>query len=111
MGRLWMLVLTGFLLAPPYLAASGNASLKICNNAAVEIYVAVASRIQLPITGYEWRIRGWYAVPVHGCAVVYSEDYDPAGPITPQSGARLAYTVTKDGWWGAYHTNVKSGGW
>jgi hypothetical protein len=47
------------------------------------------------------------------CAIVYSEDYDDAGPYTPQSGARVAFTaVRRDGAWGAYHSNqVQGHGW
>jgi hypothetical protein len=107
-----LILLSGAIAICPAMIPAQTASLEVCNNGRKEIDVAVAARIQLFITGYKWKNSGWYAVPARGCAVVYSEDYDEAGPITPQSGARIAYTVVNsDGVWGAYQSDVKSGGW
>ncbi len=108
-----VVLLIGAMLAAPAMVSAQNASLEICNNGRFEIDVAVAARVQLFITGYQWKNSGWYQVPARSCAVVYSEEYDAAGPFTPQSGARVAYTlVNSDGVWGAYLSSVKnSGGW
>ena len=113
MKRFSVILLSGVILLSPAVVLAQTASLEICNNGRFEIDVAVAARIQYIITGYRWESSGWHEVPARGCAVVYSEDYDEAGPITPQSGARIAYTlVNSDGVWGAYQSNVKnSGGW
>ena len=88
-----LILLSSAIAICPAMIPAQTASLEICNNGQKEIDVAVAARIQLFITGYKWKSTGWYAVPARDCAVVYSEDYDEAGPITPQSGARIAYTV------------------
>ena len=108
-----MILLSGAISIFPAILPAETASLEICNNGRKEIDIAVAARIQYVITGYRWKSSGWYAVPARSCAVVYSEDYDEAGPFTPQSGARLAYTlVNSGGIWGAYLSDVKSsGGW
>jgi hypothetical protein len=104
-------LLSGVILFSPAIVASQSASLEICNNGRLEIDVAVAARIQYILTGYRWKSSGWYAVPARSCAVVYSEDYDAAGPITPQSEALVAYTlVNSDGVWGAYKSPLKGGG-
>lgn len=111
--KLLVVLLSSVILFSPAIVSAQNASLEICNNGRFEIDVAVAARVQLFITGYQWKNSGWYQVPARGCAVVYSEEYDAAGPFTPQSGARIAYTVVKsDGVWGAYLSSVKNnGGW
>jgi hypothetical protein len=107
-----LILLSSAIAICPAMIPAQTASLEICNNGQKEIDVAVAARIQLFITGYKWKSTGWYAVPARDCAVVYSEDYDEAGPITPQSGARIAYTVVNsEGVWGAYLSGVKNGGW
>jgi len=108
-----VVLLIGAMLAAPAIVSAQNASLEICNNGRFEIDVAVAARVQLFITGYQWKNSGWYQVPARNCTVVYSEEYDAAGPFTPQSGARIAYTlVNSDGVWGAYLSSVKNnGGW
>jgi hypothetical protein len=97
----------------PAVAWAQSATLEICNNGRADIDVAVAARIQSFITGYTWKTRGWYTVTAGSCATVYDEDYDEAGPYTPQSGARVAFAVTRpDGEWGAYQSNqVQGHGW
>jgi len=90
----------------PGIASAQSAKLEICNEGRLDIDVAVAARIQYVITGYRWKTRGWYTVAAGTCAVVYDEDYDAAGPYTPQSGARVAFTVAhSDGAWGAYQSS------
>src|SRR5665213_1555646 len=109
--RFSVILLSGVIVLSPAVVLAQTASLEICNNGRFEINVAVAARIQYIITGYRWKSSGWYEVPSRTCAVVYSEDYDEAGPITPQSGARIAYTlVNSDGVWGAYQSNVNNSG-
>jgi hypothetical protein len=112
-NRLRVLLLGSCILLLPSLLLADDATLKICNKASIELDVAVASRVQLLITGYKWDINGWYVVAPGSCAVVYSAEYDEAGLLTPQSGARIAYTaVNSQGQWGAYHSGVvNDGGW
>jgi hypothetical protein len=97
----------------PCIASAQDASLEICNNGRADVDVAVAARIQSFITGYTWKTSGWYTVAAGTCATVYDEDYDAAGPYTPQSGARVAFTTLRpDGLWGAYHDDrVQASGW
>jgi hypothetical protein len=113
MSRFGVVLLSGVILFSPAIASAQTATLEICNNGRLDVDVAVAARIQLFITGYRWKSTGWYTVPAGGCAVVYDEDFDAAGPYTPQSGARVAFTVVKsDGVWGAYHKDlVQRNGW
>ena len=97
----------------PAIASAQSATLEICNNGRADIDVAVAARIQSFVTGYTWKTRGWYTVAAGKCETVYDEDYDAAGPYTPQSGARVAFTVTHaNGVWGAYQSDqVQGHGW
>jgi len=97
----------------PEIGSAQNATLEICNKGRVDIHVAVASRIQKFITGYKWTTQGWYAVAAGKCETVYDEEYDAAGPYTPQSGARVAFIVTRtDGVWGAFQSSdVQGTGW
>lgn len=113
MNRFGVVLLSGVILLSPAIVSAQSATLEICNNGRVDVDVAVAARIQLFMTGYRWKSTGWYTVAAGTCAVVYDEDYDAAGPYTPQSGARVAFTVTKsDGVWGAYQRNqVQRNGW
>lgn len=113
MNRLGVTLLSCAALLLPGIASAQEASLEICNNGRLDVDVAVAARIQSFITGYTWKTRGWYTVTAGTCATVYDEDYDDAGPYTPQSGARVAFTVTRsDGEWGAYHSSQLQGhGW
>lgn len=92
MSRVGAILSSCALLLWPALVSAQSAQLEICNNGRVDVDVAVAARIQLFITGYRWKTIGWYAVAVGSCSVVYDEDYDDAGPYTPQSGARIALT-------------------
>jgi hypothetical protein len=106
-----VILLGGVILLSPAIVPAQSASLEICNNGRYEIDVAIAARVQYVITGYRWKNSGWYVVPAHGCAIVYSEDYDAAGPFTPQSEALVAYTlINPDGIWGAYKSQLKGGG-
>ena len=109
--RLVVLFFAAMLL--PRIASAQDASLEICNNGRADVDVAVAARIQSFITGYTWKTSGWYTVAAGTCATVYDEDYDAAGPYTPQSGARVAFTTLRpDGLWGAYHDDrVQKSGW
>jgi hypothetical protein len=96
----------------PAIGSAQSATLEICNNARIPVNVAYAARIQLFITGYKWKTTGWYVVDAGECKVVYDEDYDDAGPYTPQSGARVAFVAVTDGMWRAYHSNlVRKNGW
>lgn len=97
----------------PCMASAQEATLEICNNGRLDLDVAVAARIQSFVTGYTWKTRGWYTVAAGACATVYDEDYDDAGPYTPQSGARVAFTVVRsDGVEGAYQSSqVQGHGW
>jgi hypothetical protein len=112
-SRLRVILLICAALLLPRIASAQDASLEICNNGRADVDVAVAARIQSFITGYTWKTRGWYTVAAGTCATVYDEDYDAAGPYTPQSGARVAFTTLRpDGVWGAYHDDrVQGHGW
>jgi hypothetical protein len=112
-SRLRVVLLLCAALLLPRIASAQDASLEICNNGRADVDVAVAARIQSFITGYTWKTRGWYTVAAGTCATVYDEDYDAAGPYTPQSGARVAFTTLRpDGVWGAYHdSQVRGSGW
>ena len=113
MSRLPVILLSCAALLLPCTASAQDASLEICNNGRADVDVAVAARIQSFITGYTWKTSGWYTVAAGTCATVYDEDYDAAGPYTPQSGARVAFTTLRpDGVWGAYHdSRVQGSGW
>jgi hypothetical protein len=113
MNRLGVILLSCAALLLPVGAAAQEATLEICNNGRLDIDVALAARIQSFVTGYTWKTIGWYTVAAGTCGTVYDEDYDEAGPYTPQSGARVAFTVTRaDGVWGAYHSDeVQGHGW
>ena len=113
MKKLGVILLSCVALLIPATALAQEAKLEICNNGRLDIDVAVAARIQSFITGYTWKTRGWYTVAAGTCATVYEEDYDDAGPYTPQSGARVAFTVVRpDGVRGAYHDDrVQANGW
>ena len=96
----------------PSTGSAQNATLEICNNGPIPVYVAYAARIQLFITGYKWKTTGWYIVAAGTCGVVYDESYDDAGPYTPQSGARVAFAANVHGTWRVYHDNkVLKSGW
>lgn len=113
MNRLTVILWSCAALLLPGIASAQSAKLEICNNGRLDIDVAVAARIQSFITGYTWKTRGWYTVASGTCETVYDEDYDDAGPYTPQSGARVAFTVTRaDGVWGAYRSDqIQGHGW
>ena len=113
MHTLRVILLSCATLLLPGIASAQSATLEICNNGRLDIDVAVAARIQSFVTGYTWKTRGWYTVAAGTCQTVYDEDYDAAGPYTPQSGARVAFTVIRsDGVWGAYHDDrVQANGW
>jgi hypothetical protein len=112
MNRFGVLLSSCALLFLPAVAPAQNATLEICNNAKITLNVAYAARIQLFITGYRWQTSGWYVVEAGQCKTVYDEDYDDAGPYTPQSGARVAFTAVSGGVWRAYQSSlVKKTGW
>ena len=113
MNRTRVILLSCAALLLPELASAQNATLEICNNGKIDVFVAVAARIQTFVTGYKWKTRGWYTVAVGKCATVYDEEYDEAGPYTPQSGARIAFTLTRlDGVQVAYqNSDVQAAGW
>ncbi|HMI57774.1 MAG TPA: DUF1036 domain-containing protein, partial [Gemmatimonadaceae bacterium] len=113
MNRPGLILLSCAALLLPDIARAQSASLEICNNGQIDVFVAVAARIQTFITGYKWKTRGWYTVAVGKCATVYDEDFDEAGPYTPQSGARVAFTLTRlDGVQVAYQSSdVQAAGW
>lgn len=112
MVRLGVLLSNCAILVFPAIVSAQSATLEICNNGPVSVNVAHAARIQLFLTGYRWESRGWYVVDAGKCKVVYDEDYDDAGPFTPQSGARIAFLAVTGGMWRAYHANlVKKEGW
>jgi hypothetical protein len=113
MNRPSVILLSCTALLLPVIARAQSASLEICNNGKLDLYVAVAARIQTFITGYKWSTKGWYTVAVGKCETVYDEDYDAAGPYTPQSGARVAFTLTRlDGAQVAYQSSdVQASGW
>ncbi len=100
------------LLTFPATIHAQNATLTICNKGPVTIDVAYAARIQLFFTGYRWETSGWYQVKAGACEVVYDESYDAAGPITPQSGARIVLMAKNNGSWRAYQdANADKQGW
>jgi hypothetical protein len=104
--------MSGAMFACPAILRAQDASLEICNKGPVQIRVAHASRIQLFITGYRWETVGWHAVDPGECTVVYDEDYNDAGPITPQSGARIAIIATTNGGLRALHNSeIEKKGW
>jgi hypothetical protein len=112
MNRFAVLLSSCAILCVPAIASAQNATLEICNNAKISVNVAYAARIQLFITGYKWKTAGWFVVDPGECAVVYDEDYDDAGPYTPQSGARVAFLSLMNGQWRAYHEDVvRKSGW
>ena len=64
------------------------------------------------ITGYRWETSGWYLVDAGACKLVYDESYDGAGPITPQSGARIVMIAKNNGSWRAFNnTDGDKQGW
>ena len=75
------------MLLPELLRRRKNATLEICNNGKIDVFVAVAARIQTFVTGYKWKTSGWYTVAVGKCATVYDEEYDVVAR-TPRSPAR-----------------------
>jgi hypothetical protein len=113
MNRLSVILLSCAALLLPGIASAQSAKLEICNDGRLDIHVSVAARIQTLITGYKWTTKGWYSVPAGQCTIVYDEDYDAAGPYTPQSAARVAFIVTRsDGVEGAYQSGeVQGHGW
>ena len=112
MNRFGVLLSSCTILFFPAIASAQNATLEICNNAKISVNVAYAARIQLFITGYKWKTAGWFVVDAGECAVVYDEDYDDAGPYTPQSGARVAFLALINGTLRAYQENVvRKSGW
>ena len=113
MHRLAVILLSGAAVLLPVRASAQSAKLEICNNGSLDVDIAVAARIQSFVTGYTWKTRGWFTVNSGTCSIVYDEDYDEAGPYTPQSGARVAFTVTRDnGDWRAYrNSRPQSHGW
>ena len=113
MNRFGVLLSSCAILLLPAIGSAQSATLEVCNNGRLDVDVAVAARIQSFITGYTWKTRGWYTVAAGTCAPVYDEDYDDAGPYTPQSGARVAFTVVRrDGVKGAYRSSeVQGHGW
>ena len=113
MNRFGVLLSSCAILFFPAIGSSQSATLEICNNGRLDIDVAVAARIQSFITGYTWKTRGWFTVVAGTCGTVYDEDYDDAGPYTPQSSARVAFTVVRaDGVRGAYQSSqVQGHGW
>lgn len=113
MNRLGSFLWISLALCAPSILRADDASLKFCNKGSAHLYVATASRIQNLITGYRWETSGWYEVAPGQCAVVYSAEYEEAGIVTPQSEARIAYTmVTPQGYWGAFSSDVvDNAGW
>lgn len=112
MHRFGVLLTSCAMIACPAIVHAQTATLTICNKGPVTIDVAYAARIQLFITGYRWETRGWYLVKAGACEVVYDEDYDDAGPFTPQSGARIVMMAQNNGGWRAYHdTDANKQGW
>ncbi len=105
MNRSGGLVTSCAIIALPAILSAQEATLEICNKGPIAINVAYAARIQLFITGYRWETSGWYAVDPGACKVVYDEDYADAGPITPQSGARIALVAQTGPTWRAYHSS------
>jgi uncharacterized membrane protein len=99
MNRFRLLLATGTVIALPAALAAQRASLEICNRGKFTIDVAYAQRIQLLITGYRWSTEGFYPVDAGTCKTVYDEPYDAAGPITPQSGARIALVAFTENKW------------
>ncbi len=112
MTKLGVFLLSCAALMLPAIASAQNATLEICNNGRLDIVIAVAARIQKFITGYKWTTQGWFTAAAGQCTTVYDEEYDAAGPYTPQSGARVAFAVTRsDGVWGAFQSNRVQSGW
>lgn len=94
------LLLTGCAIAAfPTTLAAQRASLELCNKGTFRIDVAYAARVQLLITGYRWVTSGWFAIEPRACQTVYDQAYDAAGPITPQSGARVAVVAQIGNTW------------
>lgn len=112
MNRFVVLSTSCAMLACPAMLSAQNATLEICNKGPIQIRVAYAARIQLFLTGYRWETSGWYAVNPGACTVVYDEDFADAGPITPQSGARVALIATTGATLRAFHNSeVSKSGW
>jgi hypothetical protein len=112
MNRFAVLLTSGALIALPATIRAQRASLEFCNHGRIAINVGYAARIQLFFTGYRWETSGWYPVDPGACKVVYDESYDEAGPITPQSGARVALIAQVGRTWRALQRNVAdSQGW
>ena len=70
MNRPGVILLSCAVLLLPEIARAQNASLEICNNGKLDLFVAVAARIQTFITGYKWSTKGWYTGAVGKCATV-----------------------------------------
>jgi hypothetical protein len=112
MNRFGVLLTSCGVIALPATLTAQRASLEFCNHGKIAINVAYAARIQLFLTGYRWETSGWYPVDPGACKVVYDESYDEAGPITPQSGARVALIAQVGRTWRALQRNVAdSQGW
>ncbi len=112
MLRLVALLPTCALFALPATMPAQNATLTVCNKGPLPINIAYAARIQLFITGYRWETSGWYVVDAGACKLVYDESYDDAGPITPQSGARIVMIAQTNGTWRAFNnTDGDKQGW
>jgi hypothetical protein len=112
MNRFAVLLTSCTMFACPAILSAQSATLEICNKGPIAINVAYAARIQLFLTGYRWETSGWYSVDPGACKVVYDEDYDEAGPITPQSGARVALIAQTGATWRAFQTSeVDKHGW
>jgi Protein of unknown function (DUF1036) len=113
MNKLSVILSSCAALLLPGVASAQSAKLEICNDGRLDVFVAVAARIQTFITGYKWKTQGWYTVKAGECQIVYDEDYDAAGPYTPQSGARVAFTVNRaNGETRAYQGSTrKKSGW
>ena len=105
MNRFDVLLTSCAMIACPAILSAQGATLEICNKGPVQISVAYAARIQLFITGYRWETSGFYTVDAGACEVVYDKDYDDAGPITPQSGARIALIAETGGAYRALHNS------
>lgn len=112
MNRFDVLLTSCVMFACPAILSAQSATLEICNKGPIQIRVAYAARIQLFLTGYRWETSGWYSVDPGACKVVYDEDYDDAGPITPQSGARIALIANSGATLRAFHSSdVDKQGW
>jgi hypothetical protein len=62
MNRLRSFLWISLAVCSPSLALADGAGVKLCNQGAAEIHVAVASRIQNFLVGYRWETTGWYEV-------------------------------------------------